>query len=307
MRNITLRPENILRAGRDGTQQDILAQYLALYKKGYSNMIPPIFVVENDPTIIRETLESKERERLALQMKLPRRGRLIPMSTVEKIVYLSEFQQIDVVIGIPENPTSRIDYLGSPLLNRIMECFGYSGNWNDFLKRYNAGEFHPLYIHPDVLRFEGETDIVDVCTRDNTRLTYFGEVLTRQQYEQQQKSLHKEMERDITKKVEREFYRFQEIEKLAINYLDRGAQYLLVDGNHRAIAATITENPINSLVLTSDDDVQEAIGVVDSGRIRDFHWRWHNLNEVKISLYDFYAGNIDSVSTVRELSDKFLR
>src|SRR3989344_3214766 len=103
MRNITLRPENILRAGEDGTQQNILAQYVALYKKGHSDIIPPVFVVENDPVIIRETLENRERDRLekiTLQARNHPRHRLTPKSTIEEMIYLSEFQPITTIIPI---------------------------------------------------------------------------------------------------------------------------------------------------------------------------------------------------------------
>ena len=305
MRNVTLSPEHILRAGGDGGIVKILEKYITKYKTGFFHDIPPVFVVVNEPAIIRDTLESRAREkqeRIFLQTKSSPRDPLMPKFTVDELVYLSKFQPVTTIISISRDPNST--YMESKFSEVIMEAFDYVGSWDAFIKKYNAGYFYPLYIHPDVLRYEGETDIVEVCTKDNGRLTYSGEVLTRQQYEKKTKLLLEKQERDLTTKVEREFCRFSEVENLMRKYIDRGVEYLLVDGNHRALAAALSGNPVNCLVLTSDSDVQESICMAESGRIKDFHQRWQTLKELKISLYDFYAGNIDSVSTVQELASQ---
>lgn len=287
MKKIILHPNQILRAGGDGGIVPILDDYVAKYRHGRADDIAPALVVVNEPNVIRETLESRARNEVTSRKENP----------------LTDYRRIDDIIPITADP-NKVTWTDLKFSDLLMRSFDFNGIWEDFVAKYEAGNFHPLYINPNVLMYEGEIDIIETCTRDNQRLTYGERVLTKQQYEQRQQSFQEEIERETSILLHRDYFRFEDVEPLMRNYQKQGALYMLADGTHRAIAATITRNQINGLLLESDEDVQEAIRMVERGEIKDFKWREQTLKGLQMSSYDFYAGNIDSVSTVQKLANR---
>lgn len=64
--------------------------------------------------------------------------------------------------------------------------------------------------------------------------------------------------------------------------IDAGAEYFLLDGNHRAIAATLCHRPISVLELQVNEDVDKAQEMVESGELFDLPIiiKQHNLKEL---------------------------
>lgn len=52
--------------------------------------------------------------------------------------------------------------------------------------------------------------------------------------------------------------------------ISQGAEYFLLDGNHRTVAAALTHNPIFVLELQTDKDLKEINKMVESGRLYDW-------------------------------------
>lgn len=69
--------------------------------------------------------------------------------------------------------------------------------------------------------------------------------------------------------------------------------YLLIDGNHKTAAATLTHNPIHALELQRDEDFDEIKKMIERGEIFDFKRPERSLDELRdgfvaycLSLFD---------------------
>ena len=160
-----LKPEQIVVPGEYQLGNDaILQTYFGIYNNGGGEYIAPVLIARNNPEVIRKTIEGKVRGEID-KMKSP----------------IEDHQKIDGLIGISMSPDDRP--MGLPFGEMLMKNFGFSGEWDEFKEKYDQGFFHPMYINPSVCRLVGEEDIVETCEKDNFRLTYGNEVLTKQQHE----------------------------------------------------------------------------------------------------------------------------
>lgn len=76
-----------------------------------------------------------------------------------------------------------------------------------------------------------------------------------------------------------------------------GAEYFLLDGNHRTIAATLTNNPIIALEMQEDEDIQKVKTMVEKGEL--FNWTISGdslkkiCNNLKEHLYEYFINNVE--------------
>jgi len=64
--------------------------------------------------------------------------------------------------------------------------------------------------------------------------------------------------------------RYKNYNRIIENAFRSGANYFLLDGNHKSVAATLTHNPISALELKLDKDTQRGKRMVESGDL--FNW-----------------------------------
>ncbi|MBI2558278.1 hypothetical protein HYW20_03065 [Candidatus Woesearchaeota archaeon] len=97
---------------------------------------------------------------------------------------------------------------------------------------------------------------------------------------------------------------YQGIRDKAVNLMTTGANYILLDGNHKTAAATLTHNPIHALQLETDDDLAEVRRMVTRGELFDFKRPETSLDELVNAFYEYCKNHIDEFNTVRERIDK---
>ncbi len=85
--------------------------------------------------------------------------------------------------------------------------------------------------------------------------------------------------------------------------MDSEAEYLLLDGNHKSVAATLRHSPIYSLDLEDRADVGKARKMVRNGELFDFPHEGDSLVEIANSFIT-YIFQDEVIMTVRERVDK---
>src|SRR3989344_2542510 len=94
------------------------------------------------------------------------------------------------------------------------------------------------------------------------------------------------------------YRRFDKIRKEASHYL--------LDGNHRAIAATLTNNFVHALELQCDQDVVDINTMVASGELPNFNRRERSLTELVLGFEGYILDHLDNFMTVKERVDKLV-
>ena len=89
------------------------------------------------------------------------------------------------------------------------------------------------------------------------------------------------------------------IEKIA-QFNEAGARYILLDGNHKSAAATLTHQPISALEIQADTDLEEIRRMVEGGELFDFKINNPSLVELVGEFYNFCNNRLEDVNTVRE-------
>lgn len=85
---------------------------------------------------------------------------------------------------------------------------------------------------------------------------------------------------------------------------ESGATHLLLDGNHRSIAAAITHNRVHALELQRDEDLMEARQMVERGELFCFPHEEKTLSEIT-SEFCYFIRNRDTF-TVKERVEKLV-
>ena len=85
--------------------------------------------------------------------------------------------------------------------------------------------------------------------------------------------------------------------------MDSEAEYLLLDGNHKSVAATLCHNPIYSLGLERREDIAKARGMMRNGELFDFPHNKDSLEELANSFIEHIFQD-KVIMTVRERVDK---
>lgn len=84
---------------------------------------------------------------------------------------------------------------------------------------------------------------------------------------------------------------------------ESGATHLLLDGNHRSIAATLTHNRVHALELQRDEDLMEARQMVERGELFGFPHEGKTLSEIT-SEFCYFIGGDRNTFTVKERVEK---
>jgi len=289
MKRIVLESEQIITPGESEVgNEEILRIYFEIFNRDDGNYLPPIFVTRNDPRIISDTLEKKVNSKI---------------QTMENPI--KDHIKIEEYIEISKDPNER-HWTGISFGDLLMRRFDFDGEWAEFRKRYDYGEFSPLYINSSILKIVGETDIVETCRKDNDRLTYKDEVLTKQQYEKAVKEFESSRDTQLKLMLEKEIRPCADIIELSQKLLDQGAEYLLIDGKHRATAATLTHKEIRGFLIKTNKDIEEAISMVKNGEVRDFHHRWEDMRNLKMEFYKFCSSRPEATKTLKDRVDEFV-
>jgi hypothetical protein len=83
------------------------------------------------------------------------------------------------------------------------------------------------------------------------------------------------------------------------------AEYLLLDGNHRSVAATLYHNPIDSLEIQVTKDINLAKKMVKQGELFDFPHEEKSLTALAHAFFSHIVFHADEIMTLRERVDKF--
>ena len=90
----------------------------------------------------------------------------------------------------------------------------------------------------------------------------------------------------------------------AIELRRNSAKYILIDGNHRSVAATLTHKPIKGLLLRGDGDLKTARKMIKKGSLFEFHRPEESLDELVAGFWDHCKDKVDEFGTVRQRVDK---
>jgi len=108
-----------------------------------------------------------------------------------------------------------------------------------------------------------------------------------------------------------EYFRVSENNRIVIrdywdklkDYVKEGAEYFLLDGNHRAIASVLTHQPISTLQLEKEPDLREIWDLAEE----DKSFRWpHGFNSLEKIVNKFEGRCVDNLwrmMTVKERVD----
>ena len=83
-------------------------------------------------------------------------------------------------------------------------------------------------------------------------------------------------------------------------YLEQGSEYFLLDGNHKAVASALLHQPIRTLELQTDKDLEKIKEMVEKGEL--FNWKHGSasLREIVNDFEDFCSEHLDQMTTVDE-------
>ncbi|MBI4152221.1 hypothetical protein HY495_00790 [Candidatus Woesearchaeota archaeon] len=84
------------------------------------------------------------------------------------------------------------------------------------------------------------------------------------------------------------------------SYINKGAEYFLLDGNHRAVASALTDHPIDTLELQSDEDIKKFRKMVERGELFDWEQESGSLIEIVDDFEFFCWEHLDEMMTVEE-------
>lgn len=76
--------------------------------------------------------------------------------------------------------------------------------------------------------------------------------------------------------------------------------FCLIDGNHRAMAATLTNNPIKAYDLQSDEDFDEFVEMIEQEQIRKIGLSANNLEELATFFQKYVLGEITGLWVEKE-------
>lgn len=84
------------------------------------------------------------------------------------------------------------------------------------------------------------------------------------------------------------------------DFVKNGAEYFLLDGNHKAVAAALTHNPILALELQAEGDILEIQRMVERGDLFDWNHESQSLVEIANQFEDYTSEYLDKMKTVEE-------
>ena len=93
------------------------------------------------------------------------------------------------------------------------------------------------------------------------------------------------------------------------NALNSGAEYFLLDGNHRSVAATLTHNPLSALELQVNEDIERGKQMVESGKLFNWTIPGESLDESMAELRDYLGRylryNVKGIHLIGTVIDTF--
>jgi len=101
-------------------------------------------------------------------------------------------------------------------------------------------------------------------------------------------------------------YRFPELKRIYAQLIEKTSQasYYLIDGNHRAVAAALTHNPIYAIELQNDKDLNKVRKMVKCGELFEFNRDETSLQELVLEFDDYLLNNIEDCMTIQQRVDK---
>jgi len=88
------------------------------------------------------------------------------------------------------------------------------------------------------------------------------------------------------------------------DYVDKGAEYFLLDGNHRAVASVLTHQPISSLRLQTESDIREILDLAEKNK--SFRWP-HGFNSLRKIVNDFEYACMEHLSKMMTVKERVER
>ncbi len=296
MERVRLGPEQIVVPGEyEPGNYDILKGYFEAFRNGNGKDLYPVFVARNDPEAITRGFERKVKT-------------FLDSTTIHEP--FPDLKKYDLILDLPEDierPCSDFDgFRKKSVKEAILANFDFRRDWPDFVQRYNSGEFHPLWVHP---HSHNELDQIGGGQRSEAhrvnflKSLFFMNALTNQQYSSAFERFEQTRERAYNSKLQDLESHYKGIRDLSRSLLDNGAEYLLIDGNHRAIASTITNSEVDSFLIKTDSDLEESASAINEGKVKTFNPGWGSLDNMLWSFYDFCKDEIDKTITLKDRVD----
>lgn len=276
MRDIITKPENVYlpEAGNIG-KPDILQKYRDCFSSGNINKIPSVFLIRNNPNFMKEYTSARK-----IKKEHTKKVKEIANEYNRKTHDVeSEFYKLK------ETPKIRIspdDKRAQEFVRKYWaERHDIKGGYQEFLEKWNNGDFMPLY-------FSKEEEIIDMGL-EAKHFFYYNSIMTEEDREEILNNFKKE-KRIKTENVEGKFNRsgYERMRDIVENWRSLGKDaFLLIDGNHRSLAATLEGYPIQGILLENDEDVKDAYTLSDLSIIKTFGPTINSLKDLTARFYDF--------------------
>jgi len=317
MEKINLKPEQILVPGQiDLGSNAILQIYYNLFKKGAGEYVAPVLVVKNDPSLIRTTVEKKIQNKLMYKTN----------SVKELKSWLRDHSyRFDEVVELTNNPNYDDDFkhyqdycedddynkiycrtIAREVMSSVNEnvrpfSLVEDSVWEEFRGDYNSGKYLPIYVSKDLNVFN--TDRLDIIQlyKDNSKIR-FSDIFSKRDYDRRLAKEEAELKEEFEKEFKEIFFYggLCSLEKHYEDLLSKGAEYLLLDGNHRSTAQILFENKVDALLISNNEDVREAFDMVKKNEINDFGRDWESKLEAQMYFYDFSRCNSELIMTLED-------
>ena len=112
---------------------------------------------------------------------------------------------------------------------------------------------------------------------------------------------------DVNYRNHKTFY--ENYNRILHNAFNSGAEYFLLDGNHKSVAATLTHEPLSALELQVDEDIQRGKQMIESGELFNWTIPGETLDESMAKLRNHLEGylreNVEGIHLIGTVIDTF--
>ncbi len=113
--------------------------------------------------------------------------------------------------------------------------------------------------------------------------------------------------RNINYRNDKSFY--ENYNRIVRNAYAAGAEYFLLNGNHRSIAATLTQQSISALEIRVDEDIRTGNQMVETGELFDEPIVDETLNDSRLKLKghlkEYLLSNVEGIRSIGKVIDTF--
>lgn len=219
-------------------------------------------------------------------------GRLLPPVIVaDNSISVSDFKAFQEALSDYKQESAALNHRKKGLDEFVANC-----------ETISAGG-HTLYL----IKKEQVHSVYSVQYRYSHQ---YGEFFVHNDIVAEQRRIENEA-KQIAAVFKREIEEIVNIAKKAKKYRGQNASYILLDGNHKCVAATLTHQPISALNVENGEDLGTIKEMVERGELFNFYRTEDSLSDVVVKFFQDCVGEDYDFVTARQrvdklVSDKFL-